>query len=267
MTTYKLSYSFQKPDTRDYTFTVDIHETDANILKSTTVTKKTSIVQSFYSLAPTFKIQTTILDQGDVGDCVCNALASCISKQTKNYVNISRLHLYNLCRILDNNTMDDDPGTTIRTACKVLANYGACLESLWPYDTTKYTLFSSLTVFKNSKKFQRFSYVFVKQDLLTIKTCLTTYNTPIVFGIMIYSSFLTDSVTSTGIVPMPNKSSEKLEGGHCMLIVGYNDDTQQFECANSWGVEWGNKGYCYIPYAYILNPSLAADFCLTQFVY
>ena len=39
-----------------------------------------------------------------------------------------------------------------------------------------------------------------------------------------------------------------------MLAVGYSDRDQVFIVRNSWGEEWGDRGYCYIPYAYLMNP-------------
>jgi C1A family cysteine protease len=42
-----------------------------------------------------------------------------------------------------------------------------------------------------------------------------------------------------------------------MLCVGYSDSRQVFIVRNSWGADWGDEGYCYIPYAYMTNP----DYC------
>ena len=78
---------------------------------------------------------------------------------------------------------------------------------------------------------------------------------------MVYESFMTQNVAKTGIVPMPDLKKEKLQGGHCMNIIGYDDTKQLFICANSWGKNWGNAGFCYMPYMYILNTSLASDLC------
>ncbi|MFP4547302.1 MAG: C1 family peptidase [Fidelibacterota bacterium] len=33
------------------------------------------------------------------------------------------------------------------------------------------------------------------------------------------------------------------EGGHAILIVGWEDDTQSWICKNSWGRNWGEQGY------------------------
>ena len=76
---------------------------------------------------------------------------------------------------------------------------------------------------------------------------------------------MSNSVAANGIVPMPNTKTETLDGGHCTCIVGYDNTKQWFICANSWGTSWGDKGYFYMPYAYITNPNLASDFCYLDF--
>jgi hypothetical protein len=38
------------------------------------------------------------------------------------------------------------------------------------------------------------------------------------------------------------------EGGHAILIVGWNDNTQSFTCKNSWGTNWGESGFFRISY-------------------
>ena len=62
---------------------------------------------------------------------------------------------------------------------------------------------------------------------------------------------------SDGKVPMP--SGEPI-GGHAMLNVGYDTGKQVYIVRNSWGTDWGDKGYCYFPFAYIENSQLADDF-------
>lgn len=38
-----------------------------------------------------------------------------------------------------------------------------------------------------------------------------------------------------------------------MLAVGYSDQDRVFIVRNSWGTDWGDEGYCYIPYDYLLS--------------
>lgn len=89
------------------------------------------------------------------------------------------------------------------------------------------------------------------------QTLATGY--PFVFGFSVYESFESHTVAKTGIVPMPNKT-EHLLGGHAVMAVGYDDNKQTFIVRNSWGTTWGNQGYCYMPYDYLSNPTLASDF-------
>ncbi len=60
-------------------------------------------------------------------------------------------------------------------------------------------------------------------------------------------------------------------GGHAIVAVGYDDDivientisdeacTGALLIRNSWGEEWGDKGYGWLPYKYVLEEE-AMDF-------
>jgi C1A family cysteine protease len=265
---YKFSYEFQKKDDRDYIHKTETHPQNLKLELTTVITPLKTILKVVPASPATFTIANLppILNQGDLGSCVANAFSYCVSKQTNKRVNPSRLCLYAICRSIDYTPLDQDDGTSIRTACQAIANYGVCQEFVYPY-TSSYKSLPSLTAFANSKKFRQFTYLFISQDLTSIKNSLRTYNAPIIFGIMIYSSFLTETSSKTGIIPLPDKKKDTLLGGHCMTIVGYNDTTQMFTCGNSWGTRWGVNGYCYIPYNYLTDRTLASDFCVTTFVF
>lgn len=49
-------------------------------------------------------------------------------------------------------------------------------------------------------------------------------------------------------------------GGHAVLAVGYDDTASQFIVRNSWGADWGDRGYCRMPYDYLANRDLSDDF-------
>jgi C1A family cysteine protease len=78
---------------------------------------------------------------------------------------------------------------------------------------------------------------------------------------------MSNEVATNGQIPSPDINNDMMLGGHCMAIVGYNDVSKTFRCANSWGIGWGNKGYCDMPYDYLLDNNLARDFCVITFVY
>ena len=56
----------------------------------------------------------------------------------------------------------------------------------------------------------------------------------------------------TGIVPVSGTDDVIVEdgqpAGHAVCAVGYDDDKQTVIIRNSWGEDWGDKGYCYFPY-------------------
>jgi len=266
-----LNYTFQQKIQKDYNFRAEKHHTEENRELHTIYipSTKTTTFSAAPKSATSFIIPKlgNILDQGNLGSCVANAFAFSIRTKTKNSIIISRLCLYDICRILDFTPLNDDAGTTVRTASTSIAKYGVVSETTFPYNVNLFKNLPPLSVFQNSKYLKKFTYTFISQDLVSLQGCLNSYKTPIVFGFLVYSSFITDQVANNGIVPMPNLSTETLEGGHCMNIIGYNDNTKMFTCANSWGTAWGNKGLCYIPYNYILSTTLASDFCLIQFIY
>jgi C1A family cysteine protease len=264
---YKLTYHFQQKDPRDFIHRTIVHPDDAKLEITTVVKRDVRTIQVVKASPTMFTVSKlpSILDQSSLGSCVSNAFSFCVSKQTNKAVQLSRLFLYAICRCIDDTLLSDDSGTTIRTACQSIAKYGVCKEQIYPYNISIFSNLPPLNVFNNSKRFRKFTYTFISQDITSIKNSLYTKNNPIIFGFMVYSSFM--STNSNGQIPIPDVNNEALLGGHCMTIVGYNDVSRKFTCANSWGTGWGNKGYCYMPYDYLLDTELASDFCVTTFIY
>ena len=102
------------------------------------------------------------------------------------------------------------------------------------------------------------SYRRLVQNLSQMKGCLAS-GYPFVFGFSVYESFETQTVARTGRIPMP-ESGETMLGGHAVVAVGYDDAGECFIVRNSWGEKWGLQGHGLMPYAYLSNPDLAADF-------
>ena len=50
-----------------------------------------------------------------------------------------------------------------------------------------------------------------------------------------------------------------------LLCVGYSERLRHFIVRNSWSTEWGDEGYCYMPFEYLCNGG-TTDTCCTQFV-
>ena len=147
--------------------------------------------------------------------------------------------------------------------CTSVSKYHACSEDLWPYNASKFSIQPPISVVRAENRHRIFEAFPVKH----IKTCLAA-GRPVLFGLLVYDSFESQAVAETGIVPLP-KSSENCLGGHALGCYGADDDSQAFLVQNCWGggpEGWGMRGYCVIPYKYLLDSSLAQDFwCVTKF--
>jgi C1A family cysteine protease len=199
-------------------------------------------------------------NQGDLGSCTGNALAGAIEflerKDHAVFVDASRLFIYYNERALEG-TIKSDSGAMIRDGIKTLKNQGVCSETLWPYIVTKFAIKPSAACYKEALNCQITSY----HRILTLdemRACLAD-GFPFVFGFTVYESFESQEVERTGVVQMPRPNERSL-GGHAVLAVGYNEAQKRFIVRNSWGTDWGQKGYFSIPYEYLASRNLADDF-------
>jgi C1A family cysteine protease len=200
-----------------------------------------------------------VYDQLALGACTSNAVAATLDfergKQGEQTISPSRLFVYYNERV-DQGTTKSDSGASIRESIKTVAKLGACPESEWPYDITKYTQKPVQKCYTDALNNEALIYASLKNTLSNIKGVLAS-GMVVNFGFTVYESFESDVVTKTGIVPMP-KPSEQVLGGHAVVCVGY-DNSKGFIVRNSWGSSWGISGYCYMPYKY-LTGKLASDF-------
>ncbi len=203
-----------------------------------------------------------VLDQGQLGSCTANAIANA-HRFDQNRQKLpgkfppSRLFIYYNERAMEG-TINSDAGASIRDGIKSINILGVCPESLWPYNIAKFTNRPSAAAFKEALRYKSVSYSSVIQSASQMKGCLAA-GYPFVVGFTVYESFESDAVAKTGQVPMPG-SSEQVLGGHATLVVGYDDSSQTFIVMNSWSISWGDKGFFYMPYAYLTSIDLASDF-------
>ncbi len=203
-----------------------------------------------------------VYNQGNLNSCTANAIAAAIEfdeikqKIKKPFVP-SRLFIYYNERKMEDQ-VDNDSGAQIRDGIKSVAKLGGCPEDLWPYLERNLKVEPPTHCYHSAMKYKALEYQRLKHELLQLKSCLAS-GYPFVFGIKVYSSFEGARVKKSGRLEMPSKS-EKLVGKHAVIAAGYDDSRKRLIVRNSWGEKWGSRGYFTIPYEYVLDRRLSADF-------
>lgn len=203
-----------------------------------------------------------VYNQGQLGSCTANAIGAavefCLIREAAARVFVpSRLFLYYNERVMNNNVMCDS-GAPIRDGIKSVSAQGDCPEELWPYVIDKFDVKPPSSCYSSARKYKAVTYTRILRNLDHMRACLAG-GYPFVFGITVYSSFEGEAVHKGGHLHMPAKA-EKPVGHHAVLAVGYDDEKKWFLVRNSWGRAWGIGGCFTMPYEYLMNERLAADF-------
>jgi len=204
---------------------------------------------------------TPVEDQGNLGSCTANAVVGLIEHVDKvaanpHYQNYSRFFVYYNERRLEG-TISQDSGAYIRDAIKAMAKWGVCPELLWPYKIKP-----GAALYRDAAKRKALEYLRVNQVHSEIQSALAE-GFPVQIGFSVYESFESPEVARTGTVPMP-KTTEQLLGGHSVVLVGYNTIDGTYLARNSWGRDWGVRGYFTFPFEYVVNTDLAEDFWIVK---
>lgn len=218
-----------------------------------------------------------VYDQGDEGSCTGNGSAGLVDFNQKllDYkwpYTPSRAFIYYNGRLVDGDDVTQDTGCTVRGVIAAIAKYGVCPEdgdAAWkmPYVAGEYATKPSDASYKDALLHTALKYESVPQNEQAVKSLLSQ-DIPVVFGFVVKSSFMTQAVATSGVMPKPG-FFDSTEGGHCVVAVGYLSNypagtqgiTDWIICRNSWGSSWGQSGYFLMPLKEVfLNTNLASDF-------
>ncbi len=217
-------------------------------------------------------------DQGSLGSCTAHAGVGVIEyyerKAFGRHIDASRLFLYKVTRNLMR--MKGDTGAYLRTTMGAMVLFGVPPEGYWPYTDEERSFDKEPPAFcyAFAQNYQAIKYyrhdppgIKGEEVLRRVKGYLSKGH-PAMFGFTVYNSI--EQAEKTGRIPFPSPR-ERIEGGHAVVAVGYDDrmkirnnygkveTTGALLIRNSWGKGWGEEGYGWLPYEYLLN-GLAEDF-------
>ncbi len=265
------------PDLRDYT------DQEPEIVK---MTKKLGINASQKKkTSPPEKMDlrpwcSPVENQGSLGSCTANAAAGIVEyfqrRAFDKHLDGSRLFIYKATRNLMQVT--GDTGAWLRNTMGALVLCGVPEEKYWPYTDASPDFDSDPPsfVYAIAENFEALRYfchdplgadITGAEALTKVKVFLSA-GIPSMFGFFGFPSF--NSTKSPGEIPYPC-AGEQAEWGHAIVTVGYDDKKKihNTQCGttttgallirNSWGTDWGDGGYGWLPYDYVTN-KLALDF-------
>lgn len=124
---------------------------------------------------------------------------------------VSRLFIYYNARAKEKKSnVLTDSGCTMTSAIEALEEFGACLESIWPYDISQVHSRPSDQAFEEAKMHKITEALQIDIDLDEMKSCLAQ-GFPFAFGLRLFKSF--DRGSTTGAVPTPN-ASDRIRASH-----------------------------------------------------
>jgi C1A family cysteine protease len=272
------------PDLRDYT------EEHPQVVELVARLHVPPAGETTFAASPSADLRqwcSPVESQGDLGSCTAQAAVGMVEyyerKAFGRHIEGSRLFVYKTTRNLMG--VVGDTGAGIRTTMGALTLCGVPAEKYWPYTTRKQpgpagerTFDEEPTpfVYAIADNYEALKYfchdpqgknVPPATVLAGVKKFLAA-GIPSMLGFLGFPSFGHSDVK--GGVPYPCPG-EKAIWGHAVVAVGYDDSiaikntqcnkatTGAFLIRNSWGTGWGDKGYGWLPYEYVLN-RLALDF-------
>ena len=260
------------PDMRDYS--VD-HQDIKKAAKKLGLTNRSLSIPASIDLR---QWCSPIENQLSIGSCTAHAGMSLVEysqqRATGKYIDGSRLFVYKTTRNLMQVT--GDTGAWLRNVMGALCLCGVPDEKYWAYNVDDFDKEPPAFVYAVADNYEALKYFChdpqsanVPSDIVlaSIKKYLAA-GIPSMFGFWGFPSFNNSNIK--GGIPYPCPG-EQAQWGHAIVAVGYDDSKKinNTRCnketkgalliRNSWGTGWGDEGYGWLPYDYLLN-KLAMDF-------
>lgn len=182
-----------------------------------------------------------------MGNAIVGAYELLLKRDAPEYFqNLSRLFVYYNARLIEGSS-GEDSGVYLRDGIKAVRRDGICTESLWPYDINHFATRPSAEAYEDAQSRNIKNYY----RLTGIDQVLDALNNdrPAVLAIDVFDTFDYLNYINS-ILYMPGQS-EINPGGHAVCAVGYDLARKMVLARNSFGTDWGDAGYFWIPFEYL----------------
>ncbi len=224
--------------------------------------KKNQVLPEIVNLKEFF---STVENQQDLP--VASAYAVCavydyFLKRNGIDISTSRSFLYQTVQNKNQELHDSTKGIGLEDAIQQLIDTGVCKENLWPNTRENFKTTPTEEAIDDAVNHRLKKAARLHLNEYEFKSVIAK-GLPVIIGLKVFKSFF--DAADFGIVPTPRLSeidSEKF-GFHPMVVVGYSENDKHFLVRNSWGSAFGDKGYCYLPYTYVLD----SRFCKAAYIF
>jgi len=193
-----------------------------------------------------------VRSQGKQGSCVAWATGYYMKSFQENYERVqngilnsnfemSPAYIYNQIKVRDCNG-----GSYVQHALDTLVSQGIVEWNVMVYNDNECdTQPNDLQkVLATSNKIENYFY-FDEERVFDYTKASLLNDQPVVIAVTIDRNYFGARDENGVYIYRKYKNSD---GGHAMLVVGYDDDMNAFKVVNSWGKGWGNDGFVWIDY-------------------
>lgn len=208
-------------------------------------------------------------NQGRQGSCVGFAIAYILSyyhhsPYVSYYTNEGKLDcstIFSPAFIYNSLNNCQNTGISAGMALQLIGQNGIVTLCDMPYSESDYCTFPTKEQFTKAmdNRILGFHAMYGDYPIKVMKEKLNE-GYPLLMGAGLDKNFLVKFMSKTETDYIWNGYEGEILAYHLMVIVGYDDNKNAFRIMNSWGSEWGEKGFFWISYDFIQS-------CLTELYY
>lgn len=187
-------------------------------------------------------------DQAKTNSCTAQAIVGALEyhqrRANQPQKDLSRLFVYYNARRMSE-TENQDTGSFIHHVMAAVLAYGACEEAMWPFQPAMTLTRPTEAAYANAMMNEAVQYARTPLGVSAMQALAT--GLPIVFGTYLPSAYY-EEANRTGIMPVDGTRAMRPDGGHAMLLVGYDAPAKVWIVRNSWGPGYADQGHFRLPF-------------------